>query len=153
MAESNFAKYLFTEPGGEIIRDGKTDKVSYKGIFATPQMLGTNCMVRYSIVKDAHVNEALPHVHDFPIILGFVGANSEDVFDFDADIEMYLGGEKLEIKKASMITVPAGTAHNPLIFRRVGKPFGFLEVMLTNKYTRRDVGVWPNGKVIDTTLY
>ncbi len=152
MADSNFSKYLLTEPRGEITRDGKTGKVSYTGIFATPQMLGTNCMVRYSIVKDAHVNEALPHVHDFPIILGFTGANSEDVFDFDADIEMYLGGEKLEIKKASMIMVPAGTTHNPLIFRRIGKPVGFLEVMLTDKYSRRDVGVWPNGKVIDATL-
>jgi hypothetical protein len=152
MAEMNYAKYLFTEPKGEIIRDGKKGKISYKGIFAGPEMLGTKCMVRYSIVKDAHVNEDLPHVHDFPIILGFVGANSEDVFDFDADIEMYLGGEKLDIKKAGMIMVPAGTAHNPLIFRRIGKPVGFLEVMLTDKYSRKDVGVWPGGKVIQASL-
>jgi hypothetical protein len=152
MAESKYAGLFFPEPRGEIVKEGKEGKVTYKGIFASSEMLGTKCSVRYSIVKDAHVNEALPHIHDFPMILGFVAANSHDALDFDADIEMYLGGEKLEIKKAGIVMIPSGVSHNPLIFRRVGKPFGFIEVMLTDKYSRRGVGEWPNNKVIDTTL-
>ena len=152
MTESGYARYLFNEPRGEITREGKEGEISYQGIFASPQMLGVPCMLRYSIVKDAHVNESKPHVHDFPMVLSFVGANDSDVFDFDADIEMYLNGEKLEINKACVLMIPEGTPHNPLIFRRVGKPFGFMEIMLTEKYSRRDDGVWPDGKIIDVSL-
>ena len=94
MTESGYARYLFNEPRGEITREGKEGEISYQGIFASPQMLGVPCMLRYSIVKDAHVNESKPHVHDFPMVLSFVGANDSDVFDGNTWTNAGQGGLK-----------------------------------------------------------
>ena len=136
MAESKYAKYVLKEPKGKIERDGE---VIFEGIIAKPEQLGTKCQQLYSIVTRAHVNEATPHIHDFPIILSFIGTNPENIYDFDAEIEFYLGGEKQVITSTSVVPVPAGLSHCPLIFKRVGKPIAFLEIQLTDKYARREV--------------
>jgi hypothetical protein len=134
MAESKYAKYVFKEPRGQIEQEGK---VIFDGIFAKPAMLGTKCQMLYSIVTHAHVNEATPHIHDFPVILSFIGANPDNIYDFDAEIEFSLGGEKQTITATSVVSVPAGLAHCPLVFKRVTKPVVFLEIMLTDNYARR----------------
>jgi hypothetical protein len=136
MSESKYAKYVLREPKGKLERDGK---VIFEGIMGLPQQLNTKCQLLYSIVRKAHVNEATPHIHDFPIVMSFIGANPENIFDFDAEIEFYLGGEKQVITTTAIVSVPPGLAHCPLIFKRVGKPLVFLEVMLTDKYVRREV--------------
>ena len=136
MGESKYAKYVFTEPRGQIERDGK---IIFDGIFLKPEKLGTKCQLLYSIVTHAHVNEATPHIHDFPVIMSFIGANSLDIYDFDAEIEFSIGGEKQVITKTSTVSVPAGTAHCPLVFKKINKPVVFLEIMLTDNYTRREV--------------
>jgi len=119
---------------GKLERDGK---VVFEGILGLPEKLGTKCQLLYSIVTKAHVNEATPHIHDFPIVMSFIGANPENINDFDAEIEFYLGGEKQVITTTAIVSVPPGLAHCPLIFKRVGKPIVFLEVMLTDHYARR----------------
>lgn len=136
MSESKYAKHVLVEPKGKLERDGK---VFFEGLFARPEQLGEKCQLLYSIVSKAHVNEATPHIHDFPIILSFIGANPQNIFDFDAEIEFYLGGEKQTITKVSTVVVPSGVAHCPLIFKRVEKPIAFMEVHLTDKYVRREV--------------
>jgi hypothetical protein len=134
MAESKYAKHVIKEPRGKMEREGK---VIFEGIFAKPEVLGTKCQLLYSIVSKAHVNEATAHIHDFPIVMSFIGANPKDIYDFDAEIEFYIGGEKQVITATSIVSVPAGLAHCPLIFKRVDKPLVFLEIMLTDNYTRR----------------
>ncbi len=134
MAESKYAKCVIKEPRGQIEENGK---VIFDGIFCKPQELGTSCQMLYSIVTQPHVNEAKPHIHDFPIVMSFIGTNPADIYDFDAEIEFTIGGEKQVITTTSVISVPAGTPHCPLVFKRVGKPLVFLEVMLTDEYKRR----------------
>lgn len=136
MAESQYAKHILREPRGQLERDGK---VVFDGILGLPEKLGTKCQLLYSIVTKPHVNEATPHVHEFPIVMSFIGADYKDINDFDAEVEFYLGGEKQVITTTAIVSVPAGLSHCPLIFRRIGKPIVFLEVMLTDKYERREV--------------
>jgi hypothetical protein len=133
MTTPEYAKYVHTEPRGQIERDGN---VIFDGIFMKPKDLGTRCQFLYSIVTKAHVNEKTPHIHDFPIILSFIGANPGDIYDFDGEIEFSIGGEKQIITKTSVVSVPAETPHCPLIFKRVGKPIVMVEIMLTDNYTR-----------------
>jgi hypothetical protein len=137
MAESKFAKCVIKDLKGKVLRDGKEEE--FEGIFVTPEKLGTKCQFLYSIQDKAKVDEPTPHIHDFPIIMTFIGANPE-IFDFDAEIEFYVGGEKQVITTPAVVSIPAGTAHCPLIFKRVGKPFAWMEIMLTDNYSRREVG-------------
>jgi hypothetical protein len=138
MAQSKYAKCVIKDLKGNIMRDGK--EVEFEGIFLTPEKLGTKCQYLYSIQDKAKVDEATPHIHDFPIMMTFIGANPKNIFDFDAEIEFYIGGEKQVITTPAVVSVPAGTPHCPLIFKRVGKPFAWMEIMLTDKYSRREVG-------------
>jgi hypothetical protein len=136
MTESKFAKQVIREPNGKIERDGN---IIFDGIIVSPQQMGEKCQFLYSIVTKAHVNEEVAHYHDFPIILTFAGITPGNIYDFDAEIEFYLGGEKQVITTAAVVPVPAKMVHCPLIFKRVGKPLAFIEVQLTDKYIRHVV--------------
>lgn len=136
MPKSQYDKYILREPLGQLKKDGK---VVFEGLMGTPTQLNTRLQLLYSIVTKAHVNEAAPHVHEFPIVMSFIGSDSKNIKDFDAEIEFYIGGEKQVITTTAMVSIPAGTPHCPLIFKRVGKPLVFLECMLTDNYKRQEL--------------
>lgn len=136
MAASRYVKHIITDMNGQEIRDGK---VVFNGIILRPEQLGANCQLLYSVVDKPHVNEATPHIHDFPIIMCFFGANPQNTLDFDAEIAFTMGGEKQVITAPAVISVPPGLPHCPLVFTRVAKPIAWVEIMLTDKYTRREV--------------
>lgn len=133
MAESKYSKYILETPKGEL-HDGSI----FEGFLASPDKLGIDCQILYSVIteSDPEGDEIAPHVHDFPHVMCFFSSNPMDKYDFDADIEFYMGGEMQIINKPSIVSVPAGITHCPLIFRRIGKPVTWVEVMLTSGYGR-----------------
>ena len=134
MAESQYAKYILREPKGRL-----HDGTEFHGFLASPEKLGLDCQILFSSIIKASVkgDEPEPHVHDFPHVMCFFGSNPKDKYDFDAEIEFYMGGEKQIIDSPSIVTVPAGMTHCPLIFKRIGKPVIWFEVMLTSHYSRK----------------
>jgi len=138
VTNSRYAHLVIRNPYGQLERDGK---VVFEGFVCTPQQLGTNCQYLYSIVTKPHVNEATPHLHHFPVIMNFFGADYRDIRDFDAEIWFYLGGERQIIDGPATVTIPAGVPHCPLIFRRVNKPIAWVEIMLTDHYEREEVDI------------
>jgi len=134
MAESEYAKYILKEPKGQL-----HDGTEFHGFLASPEKLGLDCQILFSaIIKESlEGDEPEPHVHDFPHVMCFFGSNPLDLYDFDAEIEFYMGGEKQIITAPSVVTVPAGLVHCPLIFKRIGKPVMWVEVMLTSHYDRK----------------
>jgi hypothetical protein len=134
MVESKYSKYVLKESKGQL-----HDGTSFHGFLASPEKLGVDCQILYSIITKAseEAEEPKPHKHDFPHVMGFFGSNPFDIHDFDAEIEFYLEGEKQVITAPSTVTVPAGLMHCPLIFKRIGKPVTWVEVMLTSHYERK----------------
>jgi len=134
MAESKYAKYILKEPKGEL-HDGSI----FEGFLASPEKLGLDCQILFSAITEASLegDEPEPHVHDFPHVMCFFGSNPFDQYDFDAEIEFYMDGEKQVITSPSIVTVPAGLTHCPLIFKRIGKPVMWVEIMLTSHYDRK----------------
>jgi hypothetical protein len=133
MVESEYAKYILKEPEGKL-----HDGTLFEGFLASPDKLGVDCQILYSVITEADPegDETEPHAHDFPHVMCFFGSNPKDKCDFDAEIEFYMGGEKQIIDAPSIVTVPAGLYHCPLIFRRIGKPVTWVEVMLSSNYER-----------------
>lgn len=133
MAESKYSKYIIKTPKGKL----HTGEL-FEGFLASPDKLGVDCQILYSVITEADLegDETEPHVHDFSHVMCFFGSNPFDKYDFDADIEFYMGGEMQIINTPAMVTVPAGLSHCPLIFRRIGKPVTWVEVMLTSGYSR-----------------
>jgi len=69
------------------------------------------------------------HTHDPNEIIGFFGDNHEDPYDLGAEIEFWLEDEKHIITRSSLIYIPSGMKHCPLILRRVDRPIFHFSVV------------------------
>jgi hypothetical protein len=71
-----------------------------------------------------------PHVHPYTEFLLFMGADPDDLSDFPAEVEMYMGKEmeKHVITRPSVAIQPAGHAHCPLIVNWQDSPWIFAVV-------------------------
>ena len=80
----------------------------------------------YSGIGDWHTGQD-PHVHPYPECLVFVGLDSANLNYLGAEIEICLG-EELETYKfnqPTVVAIPAGFPHCPLVTKNVWSPKGF----------------------------
>lgn len=79
--------------------------------------------------------EQQPHYHEVDEYLIFLGTYP-NIFDFDAEIEVYLGDEmeKYIVNKPTIIFIPAGMSHCPLNFKRVDKPVFFQAALMQGTF-------------------
>ncbi|MEM2104690.1 MAG: hypothetical protein QW717_07380 [Candidatus Bathyarchaeia archaeon] len=88
-----------------------------------------------------------PMYHTVDELFLFIGINPSDIFDLGGDVELWLGlgkkAEKYIISKPSLVYIPAGLVHGPLVFRNVRRPF--VQVIINESPTLDEHGVdeWP----------
>jgi hypothetical protein len=89
-----------------------------------------------SAVKKPYLYHDTTHKHEFTEFFLFLGSNPMDMNEFDAEVEFSLGAEREKhiITSPTIVTVPPGTYHAPINYKKVGKPFYLLEVFPTNSY-------------------
>ena len=63
-----------------------------------------------------------PHAHKIDEVIAFFGTDHDDPYDLGAEVELWLGDEQHIITKTSLVFVPAGLKHCPLVFRKVERP-------------------------------
>jgi hypothetical protein len=80
----------------------------------------------------------ITHSHDFHELLCFIGGNPENINDLGAEISICLGDELEEyiITSATVVSIPPGLKHCPLVVKKITKPFVFLEVSTTKGYSQ-----------------
>jgi hypothetical protein len=99
-----------------------------------------------SLVKEAHS-------HEFDEFLVFLGCNPASPRDFGAEIEIALG-EKYErnlINTASVVCIPRGLIHGPLVVNKMIKPFLFSVIYLASDYTRKRASTKTNSHALRTS--
>ena len=62
------------------------------------------------------------HTHPFDEAITFFGTNPDDPEDLCGEVELWLEDEKHILTKSSLIFVPKGMKHCPLIIRRADRP-------------------------------
>jgi len=77
------------------------------------------------------------HAHGFDQILFFLGGDPRNIKDFDAEVEMTVGGKKEIITYAACVYIPKGTLHCPLNIKTVNKPITFIDVTLAPIHSMR----------------
>ena len=89
-------------------------------------------------VLEARVMEEKPHKHDFPQFFCYLGSDPNNLADFDAEIEVYLGdeGEKHVITSPTILYISPGLMHCPMIYKQVNKPVLHLDIYFTADYGR-----------------
>jgi uncharacterized RmlC-like cupin family protein len=71
-----------------------------------------------------------PHKHDYNQVMFWLGADTGDMGDLGAEVELYLGeeGEKHMVTSTTAVAVPAGIPHFPANITRMDKRFIFMTV-------------------------
>ena len=83
----------------------------------------------------AHVTpEANAHTHDADEIIGFFGSNPLDPYELGGEIEFWLEDEQHFVRSSSLIFVPAGMKHCPLLIRRVDRPIFHFSTVTKGQY-------------------
>jgi hypothetical protein len=85
------------------------------------------------------------HVHPYGEIFLFSGLDYDNPNRMDAELELTIG-EKAEqhvIASPSIVVLPAGTPHLPIVAKKVNKPYGFLAISMsgedkTKELTKRE---------------
>ncbi|OGO31743.1 MAG: hypothetical protein A2Z29_06290 [Chloroflexi bacterium RBG_16_56_11] len=98
-----------------------------------------NVGIRYSFFYGPPFQFEVPHKHDYDQFLCFLGT-PEDVSDFDAEVEIWLGEEKVKhtITQATIVHVPAGLLHCPMNYKRISKPIMLINITLGGEYIKKD---------------
>ena len=84
-----------------------------------------------------------PHVHeDWDEIIGIYGTDAEDPYDLGGEIQMTLGDEVYTITRSSVIFIPKGLQHCPLIFKKISKPVILMTTGPSKNYTQTLPADW-----------
>jgi hypothetical protein len=108
----------------------------FKGMIFHNLEEGANFQIRFTHVSVPFEGIEAAHKHDFDEVFLFIPC-SDDLKAYDAETELYIGdeGEKYIIDKTCAVRMPAGVVHCPIIHKRVGTPFFFVNCPLTHEYT------------------
>jgi hypothetical protein len=128
MAETKYGKLIVDAP-------------ITKRVFANGLTLNANqyfpelkYWLRWNLITKPWIMEPQPHSHDFDQVWHIFGADSMDISDFRAEIEMSLGDEKHTITTPKIVHVPKGLIHCPVNFKKVEKPIIWLNLAFTGDY-------------------
>ena len=88
----------------------------------------------------AETAESHAHSHNSNEIIGFFSGDPDNPYELGALIEFWLEDEKFMIDKSSMIFVPSGMKHCPLIIRKVDRPIFHFSTLTEGNY------VWATGQ-------
>jgi hypothetical protein len=78
--------------------------------------------------------EASAHTHDADEVIGFFGSNPLDPYDLGGEIEFWLEDEQYFITRSSLIFVPGGMKHCPLLIKHVDRPIFHFSTVTTGQY-------------------
>jgi hypothetical protein len=129
MAESKYASLM----SPDIVRSSIYPPFLGMIYFA---LKNTNFQIRFTHVSEPFEGKEGAHKHDFAEVFVFVPC-TEDLKAYDAETELYLGeeNEKIIIDRTMAVHIPAGLVHCPIIHKRVGKPFFFVNCPITPAYS------------------
>jgi hypothetical protein len=78
--------------------------------------------------------EQHPHTHDSDEIIGFFGSDHKDPYDLGGEIEFWIEDEQYFLTRSSMIFIPGGMKHCPLLIRRVDRPIFHFSTVTAGQY-------------------
>lgn len=130
MAETKYGQYVksltFTDDGPGLYRQGTT---------MTGEFLGLDVHIQYGTYWSAGKmgkEPYVPEVHDFDQVMLWLGADTNDLGELGAEVELCLGEEmqKHMITTSTAVFVPKGLPHLPATINRMDKRFIFVVVSM-----------------------
>jgi hypothetical protein len=142
MAESKYGKHIVTELK---VPEDKKKIAEFYATYARRILWMDENVVEGAFhmntawfINASTTTENEPHVHNSDEIIGFFGNNADDPYDLGGEVEIWLEDEKHILTKSSLLFIPAGMKHCPLILRRVDRPIFHFTVVTGGQYIRKD---------------
>ena len=131
MVKRRYEKYVIREPYKKVSQ-GNSDKP----VFSYDNRDNIGLTYEYHCVNsgDWAVNES--QISDGWELLCFLGGNPENILDLGGTAGICLGSdnEEHEISSATIVSIPPGLQHGPVILKAYTKPFVFLRITTTKEY-------------------
>ncbi len=83
------------------------------------------------------------HAHDSDEIIAFFGNNPEDPWDLGGEIEIWMEDQPFFLTRSTLLFVPRGVAHCPLILRQINRPVIHFTTVTEDAYIQQDKGWVP----------
>ncbi|HEX7474503.1 MAG TPA: hypothetical protein VF318_00950 [Dehalococcoidales bacterium] len=147
-----YDQYIINPPHIQIKAD-EDGRVVFNGNFLRYPQLGYNMSMGFQFVTKPFISNNPIHTHNFQEFLAWYGGNPNDPDDFGAEVVLYLGEEQEEyvFTKTTMINLPPGFAHCPLVITKVDRPIVQIEIMLVGEGGTRE-HLWPEDKLYDRIM-
>ena len=128
------AKNLFElKPWQSVFKSITSPMITALGAKDNPD---SNMAIGFAHITEPGDYSGPSHKHPFDQYIFLIGT-SDNFVEFDAEVEFGLGDEIHQINYPFYAFIPAGTAHCPLIVKRIGKPIIFIDARLTERASVR----------------
>jgi hypothetical protein len=101
----------------------------------------------YLTPEGKYVAYARPMYHTVDEIFLFIGTDPEDPTDLGGEVEFWMGrgedAEKHVITKTSVVFVPKGLVHGPIVFKNVRRPFKEIVIFTGPVLVEYGIEDWP----------
>ena len=94
------------------------------------------CEILWGLTGNGPVSIELAHSHDFDEIIGFAGTNRNHPRELGGEIEFHMGDETLTLTKTSLIFIPKGILHCPVVLKRIDTPIFMFEAGNDTNYIK-----------------
>ena len=138
---SKYGKYVVTELKTpdfkpEFVKSYKefATRILWMDSNAVPGAFQMNC----SWYRKPNTHGAESHQHDVDEIIGFFGNDAKNPYDLGGEIEIWLEDEKFMITRSTILFVPAGMKHCPLIIHRVDRPIFHFSTVTGHSYIQQN---------------
>ncbi len=140
MSESKYGKYVVSElktPEFTPEAIAAYNKFARRILWIDENVVEGSFQLNASWYLHPAVHLPEPHVHDADEIIAFFGSDPEDQHNLNGEIELWIEDEKQVITKSSLVFVPAGVKHCPLVIKRVDKPIFHFSTVTSGTYVKK----------------
>lgn len=135
--ESDYSRYVITELKAptfkpEFIENYK--KFAKRVLWMDKNVVPGAFQMNVSWYCKPQSHASVAHEHDVDEIIGFFGGDADDPYNLNGEVEMWIEDEKFLLTKSTLLFVPAGMKHCPLIVRRADRPVFHFSVVTGGTY-------------------
>lgn len=135
MAETNYRKYLVTEPVREVGANMKIKGMTLPTYTYMSNALVPDCNVYLELswiyeMPDPPLVVPASHAHPYDQITFLVGSDPHHPEYLGAELESHLGGQKITASKTGCTFMPRNVEHGHLEWKKFERPHMMMSIML-----------------------
>ena len=140
MTEKKYEKYIITEPKPNFWSEEGATKdgpdTIHPTVYIDDSILKGAFYVECNWFWKANQYSSLIHTLDFDEVLAFIGSNPDDPQDLCGEVELWLDDEKYMLTKSSLVFIPKGLKHCPMLVKRADRPIFHFSVGTSGAYVK-----------------